>query len=465
VFADTGTYLSQAVHRYLGWDRPVFYSLAIFPLHGTRSTWPVPVAQAILVAWLLRLTRRVLAPDWPWWSDLAIAAALAIGTWLPFLAATVMPDVFTPLLVLALGLLAFAPAQLAPRERWALAGFAAFMIAAQQSSVMLYAALATAACALRHSLMRSRGMVSAPCLPPVRSPLPGRNVAAVPCGPLPAEGPGPGAWLAWLSARLRVRRPRPTTYLPAAPWVVAVLALASVNLIGHGRFALAPYGNVFLLARVIGDGPGRTALWRNCPQTGWRLCDHVERLPLTSDEFLWRADSPVMLAGGHKAVSAEARPIILAALRAEPWAELRAAAANVAEQLARFRSGDGLGPWPAEVTPWIRRDFPPSEQASYDAARQQRGALVLPVWLAALHCGVALAGVAACLLLLPRAARRRDISAGFLVLALLALPVSAAITGGLSTPHDRYQARVMWLPGFVAVLALGVARQRNRLSE
>ncbi len=26
-FADTGTYLSQAIDRYLGWDRPVFYSL------------------------------------------------------------------------------------------------------------------------------------------------------------------------------------------------------------------------------------------------------------------------------------------------------------------------------------------------------------------------------------------------------------------------------------------------------
>ena len=25
VFSDTGTYLSQAIERYLGWDRPVFY--------------------------------------------------------------------------------------------------------------------------------------------------------------------------------------------------------------------------------------------------------------------------------------------------------------------------------------------------------------------------------------------------------------------------------------------------------
>lgn len=35
IFADTGTYLSQAIHRYLGWDRPPFYSLFMLPLHLT----------------------------------------------------------------------------------------------------------------------------------------------------------------------------------------------------------------------------------------------------------------------------------------------------------------------------------------------------------------------------------------------------------------------------------------------
>ena len=26
VFSDTGTYLSQAINHYVGWDRPIFYS-------------------------------------------------------------------------------------------------------------------------------------------------------------------------------------------------------------------------------------------------------------------------------------------------------------------------------------------------------------------------------------------------------------------------------------------------------
>ena len=61
VFDDTGTYLSQAVHRYLGWDRPVFYSLFLFPLHLTLTTWPDVAAQALLAAFTLHLVRRRLA--------------------------------------------------------------------------------------------------------------------------------------------------------------------------------------------------------------------------------------------------------------------------------------------------------------------------------------------------------------------------------------------------------------------
>ena len=66
-------------------------------------------------------------------------------------------------------------------------------------------------------------------------------------------------------------------------------------------------------------------------------------------------------------------------------------------------------------------------------------------------CGPA--GVVACALLLFAALRRRAPCGGLLLAVLLVLPVSAAITGGLSGPHDRYQARIMWLPPFVAALS------------
>ena len=397
VFADTGTYLSQAIHWYLGWDRPPFYSLFMLPLHMTVSTWPVVGAQALLAVWVVRMACRALLPRYAErWLPLVVLP-LAVATWLPFLVCQLMPDVFTPLLVLVLcvGL-----------RGWRWVAFAAFAIAAQQSSLVLSMVLLTA--------------------------------------------PRPG------SARPHTK---PAMAAFMAP-VLAVIGLLAVNLIGHGRLAISPFGNVFLLARVIYDGPGMDVLQRDCPEAGWRLCRFLDRFPAISDEFLWRSDSPIVLAGGHKAVSAEANAIIAAALWAEPGRELGAVLANAAEQLTRFASGDGLEAWPTEVTPWIERDFPPAERARYAAGLQARGLLMLPPWLATLHAGVAITGIAACVALLPFALRRRHKAARLLLLTLIVLPASAMITGGLSTPHDRYQSRIMWLPPFVAALSAAALLRR-----
>ncbi len=421
VFADTGTYLSQAVHRYLGWDRPPFYSLAILPLHLTLSLWPVVVAQALVTLWVLGLTWRVLCPGpkgprmvawpkgpgmvfWPVAPRMAVAGLILAGaTWLPWLVSEVMPDLFTALLVLATALLGFAPALLTRCQRRVLTGLAAFMIAAQTSNLALFAILAVAAVA--------------------------------------------------------VARPRLATALRLVlPPALALAALVAVNLAGHGRASPAPFGALFLLARLVDDGPAVAVLRRACPDAGWALCSQLGRLPMNSDDFLWAADGPVRAAGGHKALAAEAGAIVRATLRQQPGPVLRGAVANTLAQLRQFASGDGLQAWPGQVSPWIEADFSRPAQAAYAAARQQNGGLAVPGWLALAHQVAALGGVALCLLLLARTPRLGMPAAGVLALVLLALPVSAAVTGALSGPHDRYQARVMWLPLFAGLACLAERR-------
>ena len=122
VFADTGTYLSQAINRYAGWDRPVFYSLFMLPLHGTITVWPVVVVQALLAAWVLWLVVLALVPDVFWVWFVAGAGVLSGTTWLPWLVSELMPDLFTPLLVLTLCLLALVPERLTLAGRIGLAG-------------------------------------------------------------------------------------------------------------------------------------------------------------------------------------------------------------------------------------------------------------------------------------------------------------------------------------------------------
>jgi hypothetical protein len=473
VFADTGTYLSQAIHRYAGWDRPVFYSLFMLPLHATVTVWPVVAAQALLTAAALRFACRIVAPSLSGRAFVILAAGLAAFTSLPWLVSELMPDLFTPLTVLAIALLA--SGRLSRPESWVLLPLTAFMISTQQSSVPLALALGAAGAAGRFlrsrnrhgqhvtlSVMAGSGPIGVSTRWGEEECLSRPSSSALTRGSVPA----PEAARILGSHARDGRCPRMAGRWPelAGKWpgtisalvspALALLALCSVNLAAHGRFAMSPYGNIFLLARVIYDGPGLDALRRDCPASGWRLCPYRDQLPPTSDGFLWTPDSPLNRAGGPKVVSAEASAIIAAGIRAEPAKQALAAANNMIEQLRRFESGDGLTPWPAQVTPWIERDFPAEEAARYAAARQQRGALQIPEWLVAANRAVSLAGVAACLMLLPVAIRRRSVSAGMLAIVLLALPVGAAITGALSGPHDRYQARIMWLPAFAAALSL-----------
>jgi hypothetical protein len=404
VFSDTGTYLSQAIERYLGWDRPVFYSLFLFPLHMTITTWPAIVAQALLVTHTLHLVRRALLPEVSAWWLLPCVGFLSVATALPWFAAQLMPDIFTPILVLVLALLVLVPERLSRRERVWLVIFAALMIAAHQSHVLLAFGLLL-----------------------VLLPLRDRFGAATSLG-------------------LR------GVLMTLAPLVLAMTAMVAVNVVGVGRVSLSPYGNIFMLARVIYDGPGIDVLRRNCPQTHWHLCGFVDQFPPTSDDFLWREDGPLAKAGGAKVVSDDADAIIASAIRAAPGTELRAFLGNALQQLTRFASGDGLQPWPSTVTPRIERNFPRLESAAYAASRQAQGTLGVPTWMQALHSAVAILGVLACCAALPIALRRRDVAAGFAIAMLVAVLGNAAITGGLSGPHDRYQSRIMWLTPLTALL-------------
>jgi hypothetical protein len=141
VFSDTGTYLTQAIERYVGWDRPVFYSLFLLPLHMTVTTWPVIAVQALLLAHLLHLLRRSLLPGTSVWWLVPVAAALAVASPLPWLVSQLMPDVFTGVLVLALALLILCGDRLCTGERIWLVALTALAIAVHQSHVLLAAAL------------------------------------------------------------------------------------------------------------------------------------------------------------------------------------------------------------------------------------------------------------------------------------------------------------------------------------
>lgn len=419
VFSDTGTYIAQALQGFAGGNRPVFYSLFMMPLHGGGVTlWPVVAAQALIVAHLLHLVLRTTVPGaGPWWTP-AVTAVLTVGTSLPWHAGQLMPDVFTSVLILAAFLLGFCLDRLSRVE-------AAYLVL-----------LATGAVAVHFSHV-----------------------------PLAA-----GLLLVVLAVRLARRDPVAETLRAglalAAPVVLAVVAMVSVTKAAHGEARMARDGDLFLLARMLSDGPARDYLADACPAKPYRLCPYLDGITPDSNDFLWKTDSPLYKAGGPQAVREEAGEIIRGTLAAYPGRQALAALRNFATQFVTARSADRLHPFlgdDVQPDPSIRQHFPASH-AAYVSSLQSTGRLPIDA-IRRLHGPLTLAGAVAAVAGLAWFLRRGDRHGTALFVVILAgLAGNAFITGALSSVRDRYQSRVVWLVVFFA-LAAGLSAFLSRQKE
>lgn len=420
LFSDTGAFLAQTVEPLMIWDKPWIYGPLLHLFHWEETLWAPLLAQGLALSHLLWLTQRVLratgngtgaTPA----AHLLLCTALATLTALPWVAALLMPDILTPMAVLALFLLGFAPPGVLSR------GEALYLL--------LLGALAIA------------GHLS--------------NL--------------PLAFALLVLVALYARALRPVLRV-AAPLALAVLLLLGSNAVGHGRLSLSPYGSTFLLARLIGDGPAARTIAARCPQSGWYLCAWAGRLPADSDVFLWDPDSPVNRDAegrprflGGVLLAEEARIIVAETLRREPFAVAWAALGNGVAQLFKAGVGDTLSRHALgdSVRPRLVQAFPPAEVAAHDAAAQAQDRLegLAPPFL--WPQGVVLVLGALGLLAFWRALARRGgplpeaerrLRLAFLLVLLVAVSGNALATGALSKPHHRYQARIAWLMPFGALL-------------
>jgi hypothetical protein len=411
VFADTAAYATDALAHEISGLFSVFYTYLILPLHRGVSLWPVVLAQAAIVTHLLYLTARCVSGGAIGrLATLAIVAALSIVSSLPWVAGEVMPDVFSPVLMLGVFLLAFCLRELAVWELLYVAILTAVAITAHFSHVPIAAGLILLGLCMRFVFVRDR----------------------LPFG--------------WLSA------------LVIAPFIVAVSCMVTVNWVDTGKLGLARNTNVFFLAKWIGEGPALRYLQESCPDTGYELCAHLAALPgLTQDDLKWAPDSPFAKVGSFDELEPEARRIVSATLTAYPLDIVEGALLDTGRQLLHGATGDGLSAdFAAIVAEAVRPVFADGADVADSLLQSRQGKGELPLQqFRLLHrgfLGIALAFVAWALF-----ARGRRLPGKLVLFAAFVatgLLVNAAVTGGLSGPYDRYFARVVWLVGFVALLTL-----------
>lgn len=418
IFPDSLGYLKQgkqAVHQLLGgpqddWKitRSFVYGFAVLPFYMGLSLWLLIVAQASATLYLLRLVFRMTLPQRSDWVLALIIAGLCSTTCIAWYVDAIMPDFLAPLLVLCFYLLCFGWHQLSTANRVAVALLGVLAIACHTSHVLLAIGL-TCWCFVMLRIAH-------------------------------------GKWSA--ASRIAMR--------PALVILLAVLAMMVTNRAVLGRWSLTGNHPPFLLARSIADGPGRLYILDHRNDPNLAIARFVDRLPSTTDDFLWDPNG-IFQTADHDTldrIERQEMDVVLHAALARPLLQIQASAHQFVRQLKRYGANAfGRNPYTLANAPIIL----PNSGRGFIESRQYRDALPAGLFSRITGPTVKIAALIAVILLLVR--RRLLLLGATIIVGVL---LNAAITGILSDPVDRYQARIIWLIPFLAAMTILDAKDPGR---
>lgn len=411
VTSDTGTYLNSALTMTVPDDRPITYGLFAWVSGLHFSLWFVIFFQCLLLSGLLLRFIREFAPRHP--HPAAHLALLVLGVWatgVSWFSCQLMPDIFTPIGLLALVLVLLGRA----RTPWERAGWLALLLLAgmmHTSNLMTFSLLTVGV-----------GLVG-----------------------------WRGGWFA--RGLLRPRDWRLVTAVALAGWLALPLLHATLG----GGFTISRASPAFLMARLSESGVLERFLDRECADGNYAICAYRDKLPNDAITFMWDGNSPLNQAGGWNATHDEYQRIIrriLSSPRYYPYLASEAVQATF-RQLTHVGLGDGLTPFRENTNPyWKVGQYRAYELKEYLSSQQNRGALVFTGLNERVYLTYVLALLAA-LAGLSSAAVRRAVGAPTAVLGsilLLGVVANALVTGALANVLDRLQARVAWLLPFAVLV-------------
>ncbi len=398
---DTGGYLARWYEGYLVPSRSTVFGLYLHAGEGS-SFWINLGIQALATLWIVQLALRVFGMLRPWRLT-AISLALILTTALPWLASTLLTDIFTGLSVLALFILVVHGRRISTLEKCSLFAFTAFAASTHSATLAVLLGLCCAGWMARPFL---RGRIA---------------VAGLLQGSLTL--------------------------------VAGAALLLSANFALSGQLAWTPGGYGVAFGRMLQDGIVKQYLGDHCPQQKLKLCPYRNELPVTADQFLW-GNSMFNTLGRFKGLNDEMGFIVTRSLAEYPLRQAEAAIVATAQQLVRVGTGEGTSVWVGHTYGIIER-YIPSQVKPMRAAYQQHGNIDFAT-INRLHVPVALTSMLAVVAIFAIAIWRRRLDD----LALLAATVTLALLGNafvcavISGPHDRYGARLAWVASFVALIAL-----------
>ena len=411
MFDDVGGYLERWPTGTLGLGRSTVYGLLLWTTRWALFL-PVVLLQALVTTFVVDCALRAFGASRSPWTLPGAMAAIITTSGAAFFTSKLMPDSWAAPGVLALHLMAWRIDSLSKFETTAMAVIVAIAGASHMATLGVLAGL---------------------------------SFLDV---------------IAWLLRRKLLIAPRGLWVAMAATWSGLALLLVTDALVAK-RFVPTPGGSVFLLGRLLEDGMLGKILAEECPRRDWQLCNFRNELPTYAEAFIWDANSPLWKLGDadDPRMRREVASIIARSVLDHPFEHLGRAATLTVEQFFDTGVGGSMEPIESSHARWTLMRYASWALPRHDAARQQVETIDLTWWSDWVATPVAVTAS----VLLPMLAvfrwrqhcRQEALLATMLFLVLVG---NAAICGVISSPNDRYQARLVWL----APLAIGLTTQSTR---
>jgi hypothetical protein len=412
VYSDTSTYLESGFLLETPFDRPITYGLYTWlsSLNGW-SLWTVIIGQAFLISWLIQQFAGFLNAGIKQGYILLVFFTLATFTSLPWTVCQLMPDIFTPVMMLSASLLLFAPHK--PVKKFAL--FFVFTLAT------------------------SMHMSHIPI-----------NILFL----LLLVG------LKWI--------PGTKIHLGAVRFVnigiLFILTLLSVLTMGS---ALSKSRHAFFMGAMVEHGITQAYLEKHCGEKQFLFCNYKDSLHMRAYEFLWNETSPFYKMGGFKGTREEFNKIIAGTFTEPEFIGIHISESVKAtlHQCTLFGIGDGNGPF-GEGTELANRvkKFVPSEYEAYLLSVQSQAQLEFVRGWNYLIYATLICAVLVIIFIAIIFSRRRIQFPVVILVMLLYIFLNMWSSGTFANAIDRLGSKVIWLIPLLAILLLIKGREKKPLS-
>jgi hypothetical protein len=395
VYSDTSTYVSAGFEFETPADRPMTYGVFIWLTSlGGLTLWTSVYAQSwLLLRAILDFMRAFLAniSSGQQWLVLGLLSAFTTASWTT---SQLMPDIFTP--VMLLSLVSF------------------LRSGASRSSLVSSGSLFLLSCCM-HASHIAIALVLILAL--------------------------------WILSKML----KPHRALFSGRQCLIAIALVTTSIFSMGS-ALSKSKAVFFMGAMAEHGILKVYLEEHCPGH-LRICAYKDSIPARAYQFIWEESGPVQRLGGFGAVNEEFTEIIAATLTDPKYIALhiRASIKATFDQLGRNAIGDGWGTFgPNTLLARRLKHYVPNDLPRFMAADQQSGTLRYMSLCSTVALWLTVASILAVSFMSLRS--KASPLAWGTVAVLLAVVVNAWSCGTFANAIDRLGSKVSWLPCLMVLI-------------